>query len=46
MIIDILSISLINNELERVFLEARRTVSWDRGQIESEIIEMRKYLKH
>jgi hypothetical protein len=46
MIIDILSISLINNELERVFLEARRTVSWDRGQIKLGIIKMRECLKY
>jgi hypothetical protein len=46
MIIDILSIPLMSDELERVFSEARRTVSWNRGQIESEIIEIREYFKH
>ena len=46
MAIDILSIPLMSNELERVFLGARRTVSWDRGQMEPETIEMRECLKH
>jgi hypothetical protein len=46
MIIDILSIPPISDELERVFSKARRTVIWDRGQIELEIIKMRECLKH
>ena len=46
MAIDILSILLMSDELERVFSGARRTVSWDRGQIELETIEMRECLKH
>jgi hypothetical protein len=46
MIIDIFSIPLINDKSERIFLEIRRTISWDRGQIELKIIEMREYLKH
>ena len=46
MAIDILSIPLISDEPERVFSGARRTVTWDRGQIEAETIEMREYLKH
>ena len=46
MAIDILSIPLMSDEPERVFSGARRTVSWDRGQIEAETIEMRECLKH
>jgi hypothetical protein len=46
MTIDILSIPLISDELERVFSEARHTVIWDRGQIELETIKMRECLKH
>ena len=36
----------MSNELERVFLGARRIVTWDRGQIEAETIELRECLKH
>jgi hypothetical protein len=46
MAIDIFSIPLMSDKLERVFFGARRTASWDRGQIEPEIIEMRECLKH
>jgi hypothetical protein len=46
MAINILSIPLISNEPERVFSGVYRTVSWDRGQMEAEIIEIREYLKH
>jgi hypothetical protein len=46
MAIDILSILLISDKLERVFLGARRTVTWDRGQIEAETIKLRECLKH
>ena len=46
MAIDILSIPPMSDEPERVFSGARRIISWDRGQIEVEIIEMREYLKH
>jgi hypothetical protein len=46
MAIDILLILPINDEPERVFSGARRTVTWDRGQIEAEIIELRECLKH
>jgi hypothetical protein len=46
MAIDILSIPPMSDELERVFLGARCTVSWDRGQIELETIEIRECLKH
>ena len=44
--IDILSIPPMSNEPERVFSGARRTVSWDKGQIEPETIEIRECLKH
>ena len=46
MAIDILSIPLMSDKLERVFSGACRTVTWDRGQIEPETIEMRECLKH
>jgi hypothetical protein len=46
MAIDILSIPPISDELERVFSGGRRTVSWDRAQMEAETIEMRECLKH
>jgi hypothetical protein len=46
MAIDILSIPPMSDEPERVFSGARRTVTWDRGQIEPETIEMRECLKH
>jgi hypothetical protein len=46
MAIDILSILPMNDKPKRVFLEARRTVTWDRGQIEAETIELRECLKH
>ncbi|PMD49167.1 uncharacterized protein K444DRAFT_549768, partial [Hyaloscypha bicolor E] len=46
MAINILLIVLISNEPERVFSGARYTVSWDRGQLEAEIIEIRECLKH
>jgi hypothetical protein len=46
MAIDILSILPMSDELKRVFSRARRTVSWDRGQIELRTIKMRECLKH
>ena len=46
MAIDILSIPPMSDELERVFSRARRIVSWDRGQMEVETIEIRECLKH
>ena len=46
MAIDILSIPPMSNEPERVFSGACCTVSWDRGQLEPETIEMRECLKH
>ena len=46
MAIDVLSIPPMSDEPERVFSEARCTVTWDRGQIEAETIELRELLKH
>ena len=46
MAINILLIPLMSDEPERVFSDARRTVSWDRGQMEAETIEIRECLKH
>jgi hypothetical protein len=46
MAIDIFSIVPMSDKLERVFSGARRTVSWDRGQLEAEIIEMQECLKY
>jgi hypothetical protein len=46
MAIDILSIPPMSDEPERVFSGGRRTVSWDRAQMEAETIEIRECLKH
>jgi hypothetical protein len=46
MAINILLIVLISNKPERVFSGACHTVSWNRGQLEAEIIEMRENLKY
>jgi hypothetical protein len=46
MAIDILSIPAMSDELERVFSGARRTITWERGQIEPETVEMTECLKH
>jgi hypothetical protein len=46
MAIDILLIPPMSDEPERVFSGARRTVTWDRGQIKAETIELRELLKH
>jgi hypothetical protein len=46
MAIDILSIPPMSDEPERVFSGGRRTVSWDRAQLEVETIEMRECLKY
>ena len=46
MAIDILSIPAMSDEPERVFSGARRTISWDRGQLEPETVEMTECLKH
>jgi hypothetical protein len=46
MAIDILSIPAMSDEPERVFSGARRTISWERGQMEPETLEMTECLKH
>ena len=46
MALDILSIPAISDELEHVFSGARRTISWERGQMEPVTIEMTECLKH
>ena len=46
MAIDILSIPPMSDELERVFSRARRSVTWDRGQMVAKTMEMRECLKH
>jgi hypothetical protein len=40
MAINILSIPPMSDEPERVFSGGRRMVSWDRGQMEAETIEI------
>ena len=46
MAINILSIPAMSDEPERVFSGARRTISWERGQMEPETLEMTECLKH
>jgi hypothetical protein len=46
MALDILSIPAMSDEAERVFSGARRTVSWDRAQMEPSTIEMVECIKH
>ena len=46
MAIDLLSIPPMSDEPERVFSGARRTISWERGQMEPETIEITECLKH
>ena len=46
MILDVLSISAMSDESERVFSEACWTVSWDRAQMTAETLECVKCLKH
>ena len=46
MAIDILLIPPMSDEPERVFSGARRTVTWDKGQMIVETIEYRECLKH
>ena len=45
MTIDILSIPAMSTEPEQVFSETQRTISWDRMQLEQEIIEKIECLK-
>jgi hypothetical protein len=46
MALDILSIPAMSDEPERVFSGARRTVSWERAQMEPETLEKVECLKH
>jgi hypothetical protein len=46
MAINILSIPPMSDEPERVFSGARHTISWDRGKMKVETIEIRECLKH
>ena len=46
MTIDILSISVMSDEAERIFSETHHTVSWKRAQMNAEILECIKYLKY
>ncbi len=46
MAMDVLSILVMNDEPKRVFSEARRTVSWDRTSLSSEMLEKVECLKH
>ena len=46
MAINILLIPPISDKLERCFSGARRTVTWDRGQIKAETIKLRELLKY
>lgn len=46
MALDILSIPAMSDEAERVFSGARRTVSWDRAQMDAETLECIECLKH
>ena len=46
MTLDVLSISAISDESERVFSEACQTVSWNRAQMTAETLECVECLKH
>ena len=46
MAIDILSMPAMSDEPERIFSEARRTVSWERAQMGAENLERVECLKH
>ena len=46
MAIDILSIPAMSDELERVFSGACHMISWERGQLDPETVEMTECLKH
>ncbi len=45
-ILDVLLISAMSNESERVFSEAHHIISWKRAQIKIETLKYVKYLKH
>ena len=46
MAIDILSMPAMSDEPERIFSGARRTISWERSQLQPSSIEYRECLKH
>ena len=46
MAIDILSMPAMSDEPERIFSGARRTISWERSQMQPDVIEWRECLKH
>ncbi len=46
MVLDILLILVMSDEVERIFSGTRRTILWERAQMESLIIEMVEYIKH
>jgi hAT family C-terminal dimerisation region len=46
MILDILLISAMSNELERVFSEAHHTVSWEKVQMNAETLKYVECLKY
>ena len=46
MALDILLIPAMSDEPEQVFSGARRTVSWDRAQMDAETLEKTECLKH
>jgi hypothetical protein len=46
MAFDILSVPAMSDEPERIFSGARRTITWDKAQMEPNTIEMRECLKH
>ena len=46
MAIDILSMPAMSDEPERVFSGARRTISWERAQLNAAQVEKGECLKH
>ena len=46
MTLDILLIPAMSDKVERVFSGARRTILWEKTQIESLTIEMVEYIKY
>jgi len=43
--LDILSISAMSDKLERVFSGARRTITWDKAQLNPDTIEVKELLQ-
>jgi hypothetical protein len=46
MIIDILSIPIMSDKSERIFLGARRTISWEKAQMKTENLEKMECLNY